>query len=111
MRGPFRFIHNPPKNAAKPSTKMLMVNVSVTSEILHPSCFDNGTRKTLQAYTAPRAIWRNIPAIAMVQRLGVFIAFPLIHNKHVLSRQFAFDKFLSPALLGQRRNKPSCLRN
>src|SRR5580704_4187563 len=73
MRGPFRFIHNPPKNAAKPSTKMLMVKVRVTCEILHPNCFDNGTRKTLKAYTAPRAIWRNMPAIAMVQRLAVFI--------------------------------------
>ena len=52
---------------------MLIVKVSVTCEILHPNCFDNGTRNTLQAYTAPSAIWRNTPAIAMTQRLAVFI--------------------------------------
>ena len=49
IRGPFRAIHNPPKNAAKPSTKMLIVNVRVTWEMLQPNCFDNGTRNTLHA--------------------------------------------------------------
>jgi hypothetical protein len=73
MRGPFRFNHNPPKNAAKPSTKILMVNVNVTSEMLQPNCFDNGMRNTLQANTAPSAIWRKTPAIAMTQRLAAFI--------------------------------------
>src|SRR5207244_13573287 len=71
--GPTRFIHNPPKNAAKPSTKILMVKVNVTCEMLQPNCFDNGMRNTLQAYTAPSAIWRNTPAIAMTQRFAVFI--------------------------------------
>ena len=52
---------------------MLMVNVNVTSEMLQPNYFDNGMRNTLHAYTAPRAIWRNIPAIAMTQRFAVFI--------------------------------------
>src|SRR5437899_618355 len=73
VRGPTRFIHNPPKNDAKPSTKILIVNVNVTCEMLQPNCFDNGMRNTLQAYTAPSAIWRNTPAIAMPQRLAAFI--------------------------------------
>ena len=52
---------------------MLIVNVSVISEMLHPNCFASGTRKTLQAYTAPSAIWKNTPAIAITQRLFVRI--------------------------------------
>src|SRR6202030_4413151 len=55
------------------STKMLIVNVSVTSEMLQPNCFESGTRKTLHAYTAPKAICKNTPAIAITHRLLVRI--------------------------------------
>src|SRR5258705_6962992 len=67
-RGPLRFSHTPPKNDAKPSTKMLIVNVNVTSEMLQPNCFASGTRNTLHAYTAPKAICRKTPATAIAQR-------------------------------------------
>ena len=47
--GPFRFNQSPPKNEEMPRTKMQIVKVSVTSEMLQPNCFDSGTRNTLQA--------------------------------------------------------------
>ena len=76
VRGPTRRIHNPPANAAKPKTKMAIVNVSVTSEIVHPNACVSGIRKTLQAYTAPSAICMTTPAAAMGQRreTGVIVA-------------------------------------
>jgi hypothetical protein len=65
--------------------KMLIVKVSVTWEMLQPNCFDNGMRNTLQAYTAPSAIWRNTPAIAMTQRLAGFMsAFAACSYKQIL---------------------------
>src|SRR6266850_1428701 len=76
-RGPTRFSHRPPKNAAMPSTKMLIVNVNVTSDVLQPNCLVSGTRNTLQAYTAPSATCINTPAAAMIHRLRVRIDSPL----------------------------------
>src|SRR5258705_10726081 len=69
-RGPLRLSHRPPKNDAKPSTKMLIVNVNVTSEMLHPNCFASGTRNTLHAYTEPKAICRKTPETAIALRIG-----------------------------------------
>src|SRR5882724_3481689 len=68
-RGPTRFCQRPPKNAAIPNTKMLIVNVNVTSDVLQPNCLVSGARKTLQAYTAPNATCMNTPAAAMTHRL------------------------------------------
>jgi len=39
----------------------------------HPNCFASGVRKTLQAYTAPNAICKKTPAVAMT---------PTIHTSH-----------------------------
>ena len=55
---------------------MAIVNVSVTSEIVHPNSCVSGIRKTLQAYTAPSAICMTTPAAAIGQRrvTGVIVA-------------------------------------
>src|SRR5260370_29286586 len=79
-RGPTRFSHRPPKNDANPSTMMAIVKVSVTSEMVQLNCLARGTRKTLQAYTAPRAIWSRIPANAIHQRSSLFITSPLLQR-------------------------------
>ena len=49
IRGPARFIHKPPTNAAKPRVRIAMVKVSVTSEMLQWKAAMSGSRKTLQA--------------------------------------------------------------
>src|SRR3954462_10855057 len=72
-RGPFLLSQIPPKNAATPRTKMLIVNVRVTSEIFQPNRVASGVRKTLQAYTAPSATWITTPAKAITQRLFVIV--------------------------------------
>jgi hypothetical protein len=70
MRGPFLFSQSPPKNEAKPKQKMAIVKVSVTCEMVQPNCLTSGVRKTLQAYTAPKAICMQTPATAISQRLA-----------------------------------------
>src|SRR5260221_4410165 len=97
MRGPLRVSQRPPKNADMPSTKMLIVNVNVTSGMLHPNCFASGVRKTLQAYTAPNAICRKTPAVAMTQRFILRIDTPRTRLFDRLSMCIR-DKFLSPRL-------------
>ena len=73
---------------------MLMVKVSVTSEILHPNCFDNGTRKTLQAYTAPRAILTDpgeLLAREHIHHSGAADACLHHHKPRMLINHFADD--------------------
>src|SRR5579875_596344 len=67
-RGPLLFAHRPPKNAAKPTTKIAMVKVSVTCSIDQPNFAVSGLRKTLHAYTAPSAICMTTAANAIPQR-------------------------------------------
>src|SRR3954468_19097850 len=57
-------------NAAKPSIRMLSVNVNVTSVIVQPKVLVRGMRKTLHAYTAPSAICKTTPAAAILHRFG-----------------------------------------
>src|SRR5258708_35820660 len=96
-RGPLRFNHRPPKKAAIPSVKMLMVNVNVTSGMLHPNCFARGMRKTLQAYTAPNAICKKTPAVAITQRFILRIVPPRTCLLARLGMCFR-EKFLPPRL-------------
>jgi len=70
FRGPTFRIHRPPTNAAKPSIRMLSVNVNVTWVIVHPKVLVSGIRNTLQAYTAPSAICMITPATAILHRLA-----------------------------------------
>src|SRR6476619_4515302 len=69
LRGPTFRIHSPPTNAAMPRTKMAMVKVSVTCEMVQPNARVRGILKTLHAYTAPSAICMMTPAKAITQRL------------------------------------------
>src|SRR3712207_151938 len=69
MRGPDLAIHRPPKKAATPSVKMVMLNVAFTAETDAPYCCVSASRKTLQAYTAPSATCITTPATAMIARL------------------------------------------
>jgi hypothetical protein len=48
-RGLVRCSHSPPSTAAHPRKNQLIVNVSVTWEIVHPNSFESGIRNTLQA--------------------------------------------------------------
>src|ERR1700756_5456413 len=70
FRGPTFRIQSPPTNAAKPSIRMLSVNVNVTSVIVQPKALVSGMRNTLQAYTAPSAICKITPAAAILHRFG-----------------------------------------
>src|SRR5260370_40890841 len=97
IRGPLRVSQRPPKNADMPSTKMLIVNVNVTSGMLHPNCFASGVRKTLQAYTAPNAICKKTPAVAMTQRFILRIVPPRTCLLARLGMCFR-EKFLPPRL-------------
>ena len=73
VRGPTLAIHSPPAKAAKPSVKIVMLKARLTSETVAPYASVSGTRKTLQAYTALRAIYYLItPAMAINQRLVTF---------------------------------------
>ena len=72
IRGPDLFIHRPPKKAAKPRDKIAMLNVVLTPETDEPYASDSGMRKTLQAYTAPRATCITTPAAAINHRLVTF---------------------------------------
>src|SRR5918998_3361611 len=65
MRGPERPIHNPPKKAAQPRAKIVMLNVMLVAVTDAPYCCDSGSRNTLQAYTAPRATCITTPATAI----------------------------------------------
>src|SRR5258705_1125168 len=60
-----------------------IVKVSVTFEMVQLNCLARGTRKTLQAYTAPRAICSRIPANAIHQRSNLFITSPLLQRLDV----------------------------
>src|SRR5215211_3349663 len=72
MRGPDLFIHSPPKKAANPRAKIVMLNVMLVAVTEAPYCCDSGSRKTLQAYTAPRATCITTPATAITHRLPTF---------------------------------------
>src|SRR3712207_1308407 len=65
MRGPDRPIHSPPKKAANPRASIVMLNVVFTAVTDAPYCCESGSRKTLQAYTAPRATCITTPATAI----------------------------------------------
>jgi len=54
------------EKSAMPNTKMLMVKVSVTSEILQPNCFVRGVRNTLPRINCTQATCRRTPAIALL---------------------------------------------
>src|SRR3712207_6533486 len=65
MRGPDRPIHSPPKKAANPRARIVMLNVVFTAVADAPYCCESGSRNTLQAYTAPRATCITTPATAI----------------------------------------------
>src|SRR5438105_2474832 len=90
MRGPRRLSHKPPKNAAMPSTKMLIVKVNVTSEMLQPNWFTSGVRNTLQAYTAPNATWMKTPARATYHRLSVLMVSSASSYRHDRAARFRY---------------------
>jgi hypothetical protein len=46
---PDLFIHSPPKKAAHPKAKMVMLNVMLAAVTDAPYCCESGSRNTLQA--------------------------------------------------------------
>src|SRR6186713_2876896 len=70
-RGPLRFNHKPPANAAHDNARIVIVKVSVICGMLQPNCVASGVRNTLHAYTEPSVICSNTPAAAIFQRTDV----------------------------------------
>src|SRR5687767_11662535 len=66
MRGPDLPIHRPPKKAATPSVKMVMLKVVFTAETDAPYCCVSASHKTLQSQTAPSATCITTPAMAII---------------------------------------------
>jgi hypothetical protein len=71
--------------------------------MLQPNCFDNGTRKTLHAYTAPSAICKNTPAIAIVHRLLMRQVISV--RVHVVAAPWLTRPAVSPAVVSEKTSQ------